>query len=130
MELLTLEPCVVLGDRDRLKQLTLILLENALKYTPEGGKVTLELRSLGDAAEFWVRDTGVGIADASLEKVFERFYRTDEARVRGEDPGGTGLGLSIAKWIAELHGGVVWLESAEGQGTVAVVRLPRLALEG
>ncbi|MBC7646177.1 MAG: HAMP domain-containing histidine kinase, partial [Pseudopedobacter sp.] len=130
MELLTLEACRVLGDRDRLKQLTLILLENALKYTPPDGKITLELKCLEGHVEFRVSDNGVGIAETDLERVFERFYRTDEARVRGEDPGGTGLGLSIGKWIAELHGGKVWLERADAGGTVAVVRLPRLELEG
>ena len=129
MQLLTLESCTVLGDRDRIKQLTLILLENAFKYTPPDGKITLELKCLDGHGEFRISDNGVGSAETDLERVFERFYRTDEARVRGEDPGGTGLGLSIGKWIAELHGGKVWLEPANGGGTVAVVRLPRLEVE-
>ncbi|WP_027891228.1 PAS domain S-box protein [Calidithermus chliarophilus] len=112
------------GDRDRIKQLALILLENALKYTPEGGKVRLELAKDGRWAELRVRDTGIGIAAEHLPHVFERFWRADRARARGEDPGGTGLGLSIARWIVEQHGGRIWLESEVGKGTTAIVRLP------
>ncbi|RIH81559.1 Alkaline phosphatase synthesis sensor protein PhoR [Calidithermus terrae] len=112
----------VTGDADRLKQLALQLLENALKYTPAGGTVRLEL-DLGDAhAEFRVADTGVGIAPEDLPHVFERFYRADRARSRAV--GGSGLGLAIARWIAEQHGGGIRLESELGKGTVAVVRLP------
>ena len=117
-----LEPALVEGDPDRLKELLLILLDNALRYTPSGGRVTLDLRRNGKTAEVTVRDTGVGIAPEDLPRVFERFYRTDPARAR--DPGGTGLGLSIARWIVEQHGGNVWLESQPGRGTTATVRLP------
>ncbi|WP_051964666.1 GAF domain-containing sensor histidine kinase [Deinococcus misasensis] len=119
-----LEHITLEGDSDRLKQLTLILLENALKYTPEGGTVHLALQRNQNCAELRVQDNGYGISPQDLERVFERFYRADQSRHRGEDPGGTGLGLPIARWIVEQHGGHIWLESEVGKGTVAVVQLP------
>jgi two-component system, OmpR family, sensor kinase len=117
-----LEPVVVNGDPDRLKQLLLIVLDNALKYTPSGGEVSLGLRRAGKSAEIEIRDTGIGIPAGDLPHVFERFYRADPARSR--DPGGTGLGLSIARWIADQHGGSLHLESALGTGTTAIISLP------
>ena len=126
LEVGVLEPVVVAGDPDRLRQLLLVLLDNAIKYTPSEGAVTLGVRRSGAAqAELTVRDTGVGIPPEALPHVFERFYRADPARAR--DPGGTGLGLPIARWIAEQHGGEVSLESAPERGTTAVVRLPLTA---
>ncbi|MCZ7574689.1 MAG: HAMP domain-containing histidine kinase [Ardenticatenaceae bacterium] len=116
------EPARVAGDEDLLKQLVLILLDNALKYTPPAGCVTLGLRRRGARAELLVGDTGVGIPAEDLPHVFERFYRADPARSR--DPGGTGLGLSIARWIAAHHGGQIDLQSQPGQGTLVTVRLP------
>lgn len=128
------EPMHVRGDEDRLKQLLVILLDNALKYTPPGGEVTVELRRAGDEAEVIVRDTGVGIAPADLPHVFERFYRADPARSR--DPGGTGLGLPIADWIVRQHGGRITIVSSRSDvsdanastastaGTTVTVRLP------
>jgi two-component system, OmpR family, sensor kinase len=118
----TLEPCSVMGDRDKLKQLAMILLDNAIKYTPEGGRVSLELRRQDTHAEFRVTNTGPSISPEDLERVFERFYRTDASRSR--QTGGTGLGLPIARWIAGQHGGTVQLESQSGVGTTAIVRLP------
>ncbi|CAN5892970.1 hypothetical protein BH11GEM2_BH11GEM2_35820 [soil metagenome] len=118
----TLDPAVVAGDADRIKQLVLNLVENALKYTPADGRITVALRRAGVFAEIEVRDTGIGIPAADLPHVFERFYRADPARTR--DAGGTGLGLSIALWIARQHGGDIALASAPGRGTVATVRLP------
>jgi PAS domain S-box-containing protein len=122
-ELGTLAACRVSGDPDALQQLALILLENAVKYTPDGGVVALETRVIGDEVEWRVRDSGMGIAPEDLERVFDRFYRADRARARGTGPGGTGLGLTIARQIVERHGGRIWLESAPGAGTTAVVRL-------
>ena len=121
------EPAQVMGDEDRLKQLLLILLDNALKYTPAGGRVTLGLRHLRTTAEVHVRDTGVGIGAEDLPHVFERFYRADPARNR--DSGGTGLGLPIARWIARQHGGDVTLESQLEQGSIATVRLPLMLVD-
>lgn len=117
-----LEPVQVHGDPDRLKQLLLILLDNALKYTPSNGLVSVAMRRDGNCVEVAVRDTGVGIAAEELSHVFERFYRADPARSR--DPGGTGLGLPIARWIAGQHGGDVILASELGRGTTATVHLP------
>ncbi|MCC7104286.1 MAG: HAMP domain-containing histidine kinase [Chloroflexi bacterium] len=122
LEVDELEPTVLEADADRLKQVLLVLLDNALKYTPGRGAITLALRRSGGAAQLTVRDTGVGIPPEDLPRVFERFYRADPARAR--DPGGTGLGLPIARWIVEQHGGSITLESTPGQGTLATVRLP------
>ena len=116
--------CVVEGDRDRLKQLVLILLENALKYTPPGGFVHVSLQCDPDWSTLTVTDSGVGIAAEDLPHVFERFYRADKGRARGTDPGGTGLGLPIAQWIVAQHGGQIDLQSEVGVGTTAIVRLP------
>ena len=122
LEIDALEPSTIAGDADRIKQLLLILVDNAVKYTPHGGRVILGLKRDGDAAAFGVRDTGIGIPREELSRVFERFYRADPARTR--DPGGTGLGLPIARWIADQHGGTIELESEHGRGTIATVRLP------
>jgi signal transduction histidine kinase len=116
------EPAAVEGHEDRLKQLLLILLDNALKYTPAGGQVTLGLRRHDRDVEIIVRDTGIGIPAQDLPHVFERFYRADPARSR--DPGGTGLGLSIAQWIVEQHEGTIALESQPGEGTIVIVCMP------
>jgi signal transduction histidine kinase len=124
VELAALEPALVKGDPDRLEELFLILLDNAIKYTPAGEQVIVNLCLHDGTAEVTVRDTGVGIAPDDLPKVFERFYRADPARTR--DPGGTGLGLPIARWIAEAHGGEIELRSKPGQGTTVTVRLPLL----
>ncbi len=122
LEIVILEPIVILGDADRLTQLILNLVENAIKYTPDDGRITVAIRRVGENAEIEIRDTGIGIAASDLPRVFERFYRADPARARRV--GGTGLGLSIALWIARQHGGEVVLSSALGQGTSATVRLP------
>ena len=124
LELEKFTHCVIEGDRDRLKQLTLILLENALKYTPPGGSVRVSLQCNPEWSTLKVADSGVGIAADDLPHVFERFYRADKGRARGSDPGGTGLGLPIAQWIVAQHGGEITLESSVGVGTTATVRLP------
>jgi two-component system OmpR family sensor kinase len=119
-----LEPLLVSGDRDRLKQLVLILVDNAIRYTPAGGSVTLSLRPKGDQAVLAVADTGIGIDPKDQPHVFERFYRSERAQEM--DPGGTGLGLAIAQWIVDDHGGELDLRSTPGQGTTATIRLPLL----
>jgi PAS domain S-box-containing protein len=115
------------GNRDRLKQLALILLDNALKYTPNGGTVRLELQRVstpdGNLAELIVTDTGPGISPEDLPHVFERFYRADPSRTHGSDPGGSGLGLPIAQSIAHSHGGEISLENQVTGGIRAVVRI-------
>jgi two-component system, OmpR family, sensor kinase len=110
------------GDGDRLKQLILILLDNAIRYTPANGHIVLALRRDAAMALVSVRDSGVGIPPEDLPHVFERFYRADPARAR--DPGGTGLGLAIAKWIVEQHGGEIEVSSEPGHGAEVSVRLP------
>jgi two-component system phosphate regulon sensor histidine kinase PhoR len=113
----------VLGDQDALGLVVNNLVDNALKYTPEGGRVSVALRTDDGAAEIAVRDTGVGIAREHHDRVFERFYRVDKARSR--ELGGTGLGLSIVKHVCKAHGGSVTVESAPAAGSVFAVRLPR-----
>lgn len=117
-----LEPATVVGDPDRLKQLLLVLLDNAVKYTPTGGRVSAALDLDNLFARVTVTDTGIGIAPEDLGRVFERFYRADQARCR--TPGGTGLGLPIAQWIATQHRGDIDLQSVPGAGTTATLRLP------
>jgi heavy metal sensor kinase len=110
------------GDEDLLLQLLLNLLDNAIKYTPPGGRVTAGWSTNDTQVELRVHDTGVGIAPEHLPHIFDRFYRVDKARSRAE--GGAGLGLSICRWIAEAHGGSISVESAPGQGSTFTVRLP------
>jgi signal transduction histidine kinase len=105
----------VVGDADRLKQVLLNLVDNALRYTPTGGTVRIEVARNADAAVVRVRDTGPGIPDAERERIFERFYRVDQGRSRGD--GGTGLGLAIAREVAEAHGGRIEVESKPGRGS-------------
>jgi signal transduction histidine kinase len=114
----------IVGNADRLQQLTLILLENAVKYTPQGGSISLGLEKHKRAVRFYVRDTGIGISGEDLPRVFERFFRADKARTRSHDSAGTGLGLSIAEWIVGQHGGKIWLESELQEGTTVWVELP------
>ena len=102
---------------------------NAIKYTPHGGQVTVTLAPDKDRLAIHVRDTGIGIPEKDLDRIFERFYRVDKARSR--QMGGTGLGLAIAKEIAMLHGGTISARSKVGEGSEITVRVPLLqALEG
>jgi signal transduction histidine kinase len=122
-----LTPVMIDGQRDRLIQLLIILLDNAIKYTPPGGLIALSLRETPEGAELTVRDTGVGIPEQDLPHVFERLYRADPARSR--DPGGTGLGLSIARWIVDQHHAQIEIESRQGQGTTVRVVFQRTGTE-
>ncbi len=116
------EPCVVVGDRRQLASAVGNLLENACKYSDEGAQVEISTRTADRWVELVVRDHGVGIPARDLERVFERFYRVDRARSR--ETGGTGLGLAIVRHVATNHGGVVTVESREGEGSVFTLRLP------
>jgi signal transduction histidine kinase len=107
-------------DRARIRDAAAILLDNAIKYTPEGGRVTVTVREEGGRAELEVADTGVGIPEEQLPQIFERFYRADKARAGG----GVGLGLAIARQIAEAHGGTIDVQSEPGKGSTFVLRLP------
>jgi two-component system OmpR family sensor kinase len=110
------------GDAGRLDQLVWNLVENALRYTPPGGTVTLAVRDHGSVAEIVVADTGIGIPAEHLPRIFERFYRVDRARSRAQ--GSSGLGLAIVKQIAEAHGGQVRVRSEPGKGSIFSVVLP------
>jgi heavy metal sensor kinase len=120
-------PVWIDGDANSLRRLFLILLDNAVKYTPPRGRVTVSLSASDGCAVAEVRDTGIGVAAQDLPHVFERFFRADRARSR--QTGGAGLGLAIGKWIAEAHGGTVNALSNPGEGSVFQVRIP-LAPDG
>jgi two-component system sensor histidine kinase ResE len=109
-------------DSDRMQQVLHNLLENAIRYTEAGGKVRVRLTSAPGEARIEVSDTGIGIPEANLPHVFERFFRSD--RARRAHPGGSGLGLSIVRWIVEAHKGTVSVRSALGKGTTFTVTLP------
>ena len=111
------------ADDVRLRQVFYNLLDNAIKYTPEGGTVEISSEARDKHAVVTVRDTGIGIAPEHLPRVFDRFYRVDKARSR--DQGGTGLGLSIARTIVAAHGGQIDVASVAEKGTTCTVTLPR-----
>jgi two-component system, OmpR family, sensor kinase len=119
-----LDSARVSGDRDCLTELVTNLCSNAVEYNREGGHVTVEVWPEGPDACMRVRDSGVGISEEDLPRIFERFYRTD--KVRDRRTGGAGLGLAIAKWIVDAHGGRITCRSTLGEGTEMLVRLPRL----
>lgn len=110
-----------LGDASALRRLLLIVIDNAVKYTPEG-EITVRLSSANGRPEIQVSDTGVGISESDLSRVFERFYRADKSRNR--DSGGAGLGLSIAKWIADVHQGAIEATSEPNRGSTFLITLP------
>lgn len=113
----------VLGDHDSLVQLLVILLDNAIKYSPKTGTVTVAAKRVGEAISITIQDQGVGIARKDLEHVFDRFYRADYSRQKDKESG-YGLGLSIAKMIADTHNATITLRSKPGEGTTATVTLP------
>jgi signal transduction histidine kinase len=120
------DQALVAGDHDRLRQLLLNLVINALKYTPAGGQVTLRLSRAAGWVRVEVSDTGIGIGPEDLPHIFERFYRADRSRGRS---GGSGLGLPIAQWIAEAHGGRIEVASQLGQGSAFSLWLPELTAD-
>ncbi|HMS00950.1 MAG TPA: HAMP domain-containing sensor histidine kinase [Anaerolineales bacterium] len=118
-----IDQAIVKGDRDRLKQVFINLVANAIQYTPTGGEVFISLEKIKDQARIICRDTGPGIPAEDLPHIFERFYRAEKSRTRGRTTG-FGLGLSIANWIVERHGGRIEVNSKEGQGTAFAIWLP------
>jgi two-component system phosphate regulon sensor histidine kinase PhoR len=116
------EDTAVWCDSEAVSQVLSNLLDNAIKYTPAGGQITVGAHPIGDAVEFYVRDTGIGIPEEDLPRLFERFYRVDKARSR--ELGGTGLGLSIVKHLVAAHNGAIRVESTVGQGSTFYFTLP------
>lgn len=115
-------PLIVNGDRARLKQLLYILLDNAVKYSPDGGQVKVKLYQRDRHWTMSVSDEGIGIDEDDQSRIFDRFFRSDKSRTR--TVGGHGLGLSIAKWIAGIHGGTITVKSEPGKGSTFTVQLP------
>ena len=111
------------GDEEKIKQLAVILIDNAIKHTPAGGHVGMKVRDTGGAVEITVTDTGEGIDKEHFQKIFQRFYRVDKARSRKEES--VGLGLSIAQWIVKEHRGIIKVDSIKGIGTTFNVVLPK-----
>jgi len=118
-----IDQAYVNGDRDRLKQVFINLVANAIQYTPPGGDIFLSLETIKEQARIIVRDTGPGIPSEDLPHIFERFYRAEKSRTRRETSG-FGLGLSIANWIVERHGGRIEVNSQERMGTTFAIWLP------
>lgn len=122
IELLQNEPATVVGDALRLRRLFRSLLANAVRYTDRGGTITIRSRRVGDRVRISIQDTGIGIPTESQDRIFDRFYRVDEARSR--EHGGVGLGLPLARSIAVAHGGTIEVESVPGMGSTFTVLLP------
>ena len=122
MNVESVEPVIVEGDRDRIRELFGILLDNAARYTPPGGRVTAALEVRDGRAIVRIADTGIGLDETDRARLFERLYRG--TRAREMRPSGTGLGLAIARWIVGAHAGTIGLAAREGGGTVATVELP------
>jgi two-component system, OmpR family, sensor kinase len=118
------EPVRIKGNPDRMKQLLLNLVSNAIKFTADGGQISLSLCQEDGEGIVTVTDTGIGIAPEDLEHVFDRFYQAELSRTRADVNSGSGLGLSIAKWIAEAHGGSLTVESQPGKGTTFTLTVP------
>lgn len=125
LHLTDIDQVLVNGDRDRLKQVLLNLVANAIQYTPSGGDVFLKLGIVAEQARLIIRDTGPGIPAEDLPHIFERFYRAEKSRTRSKTTG-FGLGLSIAQWIVEKHGGRIEVDSNAMQGTTFCIWLPLL----
>jgi heavy metal sensor kinase len=118
------DQALVCGDRERLRQLLLNLTDNAIKYTPAGGVITLSLENSEGWVKVTVSDTGIGIAPEDQKHIFDRFYRVDKARSR--ELGGSGLGLSIVRWIAQAHGGYITVQSELQRGSAFTLWLPEI----
>lgn len=116
------DEATVVGDEQRLRQLLLNLIDNAIKYNRDHGTIQMELRAEDGSARLSVTDSGIGIPAEAVPRIFDRFYRVDRARSR--ELGGAGLGLSIAKWIVQAHGGTISVVSEVNQGSVFTVMLP------
>jgi len=117
-----IQPVNIKGESNQVKRAITNLIDNAIKYTPEGGKIEMSLEKERDSAKFTIRDTGMGIPEDAIPYIFDRFYRVDKARSR--ETGGSGLGLAIVKWIIEAHKGNIEVKSKIGEGSIFIVFLP------
>jgi signal transduction histidine kinase len=123
LKLTNVDQVLIIGDRDRLKQVLINLISNAIQYTPRGGEVALNMGKTSEQAWFSVKDTGPGIPKDDIPFIFDRFYRGEKSRTRSKATG-FGLGLSIAYWIVSNHGGHIEVESELGKGTTFTLWLP------
>jgi heavy metal sensor kinase len=119
-----IDQVLVCGDRDRIKQVLLNLIANAINHTQEGGEIEVSLGKENQWACLYVKDNGIGISPEDVAHIFKRFYRVEKSRARSRDGKGFGLGLSIANWIVQNHGGRIEVDSEQGQGTTFCVWLP------
>lgn len=119
------DPAIIYADPTSLKEMLRIFIENSIKYTPEGGTISVISQKTDQHLDVTIQDTGIGIPEADQPKIFDRFYRVDKSRAK--TTGGTGLGLSIARWIAEQHNSTINLSSTPGEGTTITVRIPLTA---
>lgn len=122
IELLNNDPATIYADAASIKEMLRIFIENSIKYTPEGGTISVKSQRTGHYLGITITDTGIGIPEADQPKIFDRFYRVDKSR--SKSTGGTGLGLSIARWIAEQHSSSIQLTSAPEMGTTVTVTIP------
>ncbi len=120
---IVLEELEITADEDLLSQVWMNLINNGIKFTPQGGKISIKLCCQGDRIEFSITDTGPGIAEEDRARIFERFYKADKSRTRSEEEG-SGLGLSIVKKIIDMHQGTIDMQSELGQGSTFTVSLP------
>jgi signal transduction histidine kinase len=111
-------------DPIRFSQVLMNVLDNALRYTPEEGRVEISIKQNGDQAEITIQDSGDGVTSEDAAHLFDRFYRADASRTRDSEAGGSGLGLAIAKSIVEMHKGKIWAESEKGEGLKVIIQLP------
>jgi heavy metal sensor kinase len=116
------KPAKVKGNKELLERMITNVIDNAIRYTPSGGRVEVLLTEIQNTVQLEIRDTGIGISDESLPSIFDRFYVVDKSRSR--ETGGAGLGLSIVKWIADNHGAEIEVQSKEGQGTSFIINFP------
>jgi signal transduction histidine kinase len=123
IDVLSHPPVRVAADAAKLRQVLGNLVENGVKYSPNGGRVEIAVREVGDRVHFRIADEGIGIPPGERERIFEKFYRLDPELTRGV--GGTGLGLYICRELIRGMHGQIWVEAADGQGSIFVVDLPR-----
>jgi len=124
VELVKNTPAKIFGDETTIRQMMRIFLDNAVKYTPEGGSIKVSLAVYGEEILLSISDSGIGIAPENQKKIFSRFFRVDSEDLVSE-ANGSGLGLSIAKWIADNHDIKIFVASALGKGTTFTLRIPK-----